>query len=54
MKKALPNITLNRLSKLSRNLDNFKKAIPPYKNAVKQNGYKNNLIFSEAQPKKKS
>ena len=42
----------NRLSEFSCDLDNFKKAIPPYKNAIKQSGYKNNLIFSETQPKK--
>ena len=44
----------NRLSELSCELDNFKKAIPPYKNAIKQSGYNNNLIFSETQPKKKA
>ena len=44
----------NRLSELSCNLDNFKKAIPSYKNAIKQSRYKDNLIFSETQPKKKS
>ena len=51
IKKALPNIISNRLSELSCNLDNFKKAISPYKNAIKQSGYKDNLIFSETQPK---
>ena len=54
IKKALPNMISNRLSELSCNLDNFKKAIPQYKNAIKQSGYNNNLIFSETQPKKKS
>ena len=44
----------NRPSELSCDLDNFKKAIPPYKNAVKQSDYKDNLIFNETQPKKKS
>ena len=44
----------NRLSELSCNLDNFQKAIPPYKNAIKQNSYKDDLIFSKAKPKKKS
>ena len=44
----------NRLSELSCNLDNFKKTIQPYKNAIKQSGYKDNLIFSETQPKKKA
>ena len=39
---------------LSCDLDNFKKAIPPYKNTIKQSGYKDNLIFSETQPKNKS
>ena len=39
---------------LSCNLDNFKKAIPPCINTIKQNSYKNDLIFSESQPKKKS
>ena len=54
IKKALPNMISNRLSELSCNLDNNKKAIPPYKNAIKQSGYKDDLIFREAQPKKKS
>ena len=53
IKKALPNMISNRLSELSFDLDNFKKAIPPYKNAIKQSGYKDNLIFSETQPKNK-
>ena len=44
----------NRLSELSCDLDNFKKTIPPYKNAIKKSGYKDNLIFSETQPKNKS
>ena len=44
----------SRLSEPPCNLDNFKKAIPPYKNAIKQSGYKDNLIFNETQPKKKS
>ena len=38
---------------LSCNLNNFRKAIPPYKNTIKQSGYKNDLTFSETQPKKK-
>ena len=54
IKKALPNTISNRLSELSCDLDNFKKAIPLYKNAIKQSGYKDNLIFSETQPKNKS
>ena len=54
IKKALPNMISNRLSELSCDLDNFKKAIPPYKNAIKKSGYKDNLIFSETQPKNKS
>ena len=54
IKKPLPNMISNRLSELSCDLDNFKKAIPPYKNAIKQSGYKDNLIFSETQPKNKS
>ena len=54
IKKALPNMIFNRLSELSCDLDNFKKAIPPYKNAIKQSGYKDNLIFSETQLKNKS
>ena len=29
-------------------------AISPYKNAIKQSGYKDNLIFSETQAKNKS
>ena len=45
---------LSRISELSCNLDNFKKAIPLYKNAIKQSYYKDDLIFSEAQLKKKS
>ena len=54
IKKALPNMISNRLSELSCDLDNFKKAIPPYKNAIKKSGYNDNLIFSETQPKNKS
>ena len=54
IKKALPNMVSNRLSELSCNMDNFKKAIPPCKNAVKQSDYKDNLIFSKIQPKNKS
>ena len=38
---------------MTSNLDKFKKAIPTYKNAIKQSGYKDNLIFSETQRKKK-
>ena len=53
IKKSLPSMIFNRLLKLSCDLDNFKKAIPQYKNAIKQSGYKGNLIFSETQPKKK-
>ena len=57
-KKAVPNMISNKQSELSCNLDNFKKVIPPYKNAIKQSGYKDykatNLIFSETQPKKKA
>ena len=44
----------NRILELFCNMDNLKKAIPPYKNAIKQSGYKDNLIFSETQSKKKS
>ena len=44
----------NRLSELSCDLDNFKKNIQPYENAIKQSGYKDNLIFSETQLKKKA
>ena len=44
----------NRLLELSCNLDNFKKAIPLYKNAIKKSCYKDNLIFSKTQLKKKS
>ena len=54
IKKALPNMISNRLLELSCDLDNFKKAIPTYKNAIKQCGYNDNLIFSETQPKKKA
>ena len=43
----------NRLSELSCDLDNFKKAIPPYKNAIKQSGYRDNLIFSEREKEQK-
>ena len=46
------SIISNRLSKLFCNLDKLKKVIPPYKNAIKQTGYKNDLIFSKTQPKK--
>ena len=35
------SIISNRLSKLFCNLDKLKKVIPPYKNAIKQTGYKN-------------
>ena len=48
------NMISSRLSELSCNLNNFKKAISPYKNTIKQSGYKDNLIFSETQLKKKS
>ena len=54
IKKALPCLISNRLSKLSCDLDNFKKNIQPYENAIKQSGYKDNLIFSVTQPKKKA
>ena len=53
IKKAPPNMISNRLSELSCDLDNFKKAIPLYKNAIKQSGYKDNLIFNEPQLKNK-
>ena len=43
----------NRLSGLSCDLDNLK-TTQPYKNAIKQSGYKDNSIFSENQPKKKA
>ena len=43
----------NRLLELSCHLNNLKK-LPPYKNAIKQSGYKDDLIFSETQLKKKS
>ena len=52
IKKALQHLISNRLSELSCRLDNLKKAIPPYKDAIKQSGCKNDLVFSEAQPKK--
>ena len=35
-------------------MNNFKKAIPPFKNGIKQSVYKNDLIFNEAKQKKKS
>ena len=55
IKKALPGmISTIRLSELSCDLDNFKKTIQPYKNAIKQSGYKDNLIFSENQSEKKA
>ena len=44
----------NRLLQLPCDLNNFKKTIQPYKNAIKQSRYKDNLIFSETQPKKKA
>ena len=54
IKKGLPNMISNRLSEFSCDLDNFKKAILPYKNAIKQSGYKDNLIFNETQSRNKS
>ena len=45
IEKALQTMIFNRLSELSCNLDNFKKAIPPYKNAIKQSRYKDNFIY---------
>ena len=54
IKKALPGMISNRLSELSCDLDNFKKTIQPYKNAIKRSGYNDNLIFSENQPEKKA
>ena len=52
IKKALPGMIFIRLLELSCDLDNLKKTIQPYKNEIKQSGYKDNLIFSENQPKK--
>ena len=48
------HIISNRLSELSCDLDNFKKIIQQLKNAIQQSGYKDNLIFSETEPKKKA
>ena len=53
IKKALPGMISNRLSELSCDMVNFKKTIEPYENAIKQSGYKDNLIFSENQQKRK-
>ena len=50
--KEIPKMTAKRLSKLSCNEEEFKKAAPEYEQVLKASGYDENLIYSPNQPKK--
>ena len=43
-----------RISEISYNEDEFKKAIPLYNEALKNSGYASSLTFQQEQPKNKS
>ena len=54
IKKHLPSMIAKRVSEISYNKDEFKKAIPLYNKALKNSGYASSLTFQQEQPKRKS
>ena len=54
IKKHLPSMIAKRVSEISYNEDEFKKAIPLYNEALKNSGYASSLTFQQEQPKRKS
>ena len=54
IKKHLPSMIAKRVSEISCNKGEFKKAIPLYNEALKNSGYASSLTFQQEQSKRKS
>ena len=48
IRKQLPDMINNRITKLSHNQDSFNQASPLYIQALKNNGYKVSMIYNKA------